>query len=171
MDVIVKWHETCQNLLLKLALQFPLNSFHQRIAARVIYGTGGEGWVEGSTAYSHHHRAGGSHAAGASLASVLKEGKGEIPTREAVAEADSIFFHQLKRPFGSWKRGQETPKRAAWRAAWEENQIAANQNNTSSHVSSSRSSVGRKKKSPSIQLAPKDKGHQSQKEGLLNPIW
>lgn len=49
---------------------------------------------------------GDSHAAGASLASVLKEGKEEIPTREAAAEADSIFFHQFKRPSGSWKRGQ-----------------------------------------------------------------
>lgn len=48
---------------------------------------------------------GHSHAAGASLALVLKEGKEEIPTREAAAEADSIFFHQSKGPSGSWKGG------------------------------------------------------------------
>lgn len=50
MDVIVKWHEICQNLLLKLALQFPLNSFHQRIAARVNYGAGGRGGPKGGKA-------------------------------------------------------------------------------------------------------------------------
>lgn len=65
----------------------------------------GRGGQRGGTAYSCHHRAGDSHAAGASLRSVLKEGKEEIPTREAAAEADSIFFHQSKAPSGSWKRG------------------------------------------------------------------
>lgn len=59
----------------------------------------------GSTAHSWHHRAGHCHATGASLVSVLKEGKKEVPTTEAAAEAEYLL-PPGQRPSGSWKRGQ-----------------------------------------------------------------
>lgn len=47
-----------------------------------------------------------SHAARASLVSVLKGGGvGKVPTTEAEAEAECTFLHQSKGPSGSWKRG------------------------------------------------------------------
>lgn len=61
----------------------------------------------GSTAHSWHHRAGHCHATGASLVSVLKEGKKEVPTTEAAAEAESIFFHQARGPL---EAGREDSK-------------------------------------------------------------
>lgn len=69
----------------------------------LIYGVE-RGGNRGSTAYTVYHRAGHSHAARASLASVLKERRKKVPITEAEAEAEAerIFFHQSKGTSGSW---------------------------------------------------------------------
>lgn len=51
--------------------------------------------------YMSPHGGGHSHAAGASLASVLKEGEKRGPNIEVAAEAETVFFHQSKVPSGS----------------------------------------------------------------------
>lgn len=77
-----------------LSIGFTSNLFHQGAAASVVCGVE-RGGHRGSEAYNSSSQGlGRSHAAGASLASVLKVGKEEIPTAQAAAEAESIFFQR-----------------------------------------------------------------------------
>jgi hypothetical protein len=76
-----------------------------------------------STAYTCHHRAGNSHAAEASLASVLKEGKKEVPATEAVAEVATISTIS-KCPWEARREDSEPQREQYKRTAWEKNQMA-----------------------------------------------
>lgn len=115
---------------------------------------------------------GHSQAAGVSLASVLKEGEKKRSQLQKQQQRHRVSSSTS--PRGPLEAGREDnkPQREQHEGSQEENQIVVNQNNTSSHVSSARSGAGSKKKSPPIELDPKDKPKniKARREQFLNPI-